>query len=238
VSERVIGISQGGAPVVVTHLGEGTARILLIAGQHGWPERNTVWLADTVVERFGSGVDVLPGNLRLDVIRCANPDGMVDGRRLLRSGVDPNRNWHVQDWQQTTFNASGLHENAGGAVPFSETETRSLGEWVGRIRYSLVINYHSRGGFVSTDHCHGAQDLAERYALAAGYAAGPTAQYLGYPVTGSMDAWLESIKIPYLFIELGTYDDPETEQNLAGLRAILPLLTKPPYYRGPRSAGY
>ena len=39
-----IGFSQGGQPLVVRHFGDAKNRILILGGQHGAPEANTIRL--------------------------------------------------------------------------------------------------------------------------------------------------------------------------------------------------
>ena len=46
----VIGTSQAGAPLTLYQLGDGPRRVLLIGGQHGGPEQNTVELANGLLD--------------------------------------------------------------------------------------------------------------------------------------------------------------------------------------------
>ena len=103
----------------------------------------------------------------------------------------------------------------------SEPETRQLASWITRHRPTLVVNYHSAGGFVSTDQDGLSWDLAGVYAEASGYPCyGPDAPF-GYPITGAMDGWLAGRGIADLFVELSTMEEPDIDENLAGLLAVL-----------------
>ena len=99
--ETTIGISQSGLPLVVYELGEGQQRVLVLGGQHGGPEANTVELAGGLLDYFAENPDALPDGVELDVLPIANPDGLAAGSRQFASGVDPNRNWGGSDWQPT-----------------------------------------------------------------------------------------------------------------------------------------
>src|SRR2546426_493318 len=127
----VIGISQAGRPLVVHRLGLGPTRVLVLGGQHGGPEANTIELAGDLLSYFGERSAEMPAGLGLDVIVVANPDGAANGSRQFVSGVAPNRNWGTSDWRAGAWDSNGLYESGlGGPRPFSEPETRALRDWV------------------------------------------------------------------------------------------------------------
>jgi hypothetical protein len=223
----VIGKSQGGQPITVVQLGSGRRRVLVLGGQHGSPEGNAVTLADAILDYFTHREREIPKNVGLDVIAVANPDGFIDGSRQYRSGVDPNRNWASGDWAPDAYDSWGhLWTGLGGPTPMSEPETRHLASWISRQRPALVINYHSAGGFVSTDQKGLSWDLSDVYGEASGYPSyGPDRPPFGYTITGAMDGWLAGRNIPDLFVELSTLWNPEIEENLAGLTAVLDHLS-------------
>ena len=222
----VIGKSQGGQPISVYHLGGDRRRVLVLSGQHGSPEGNAVDLADAILDYFTHRERDIPKGVGLDVITIANPDGFIDGTRQFRSGVDPNRNWASGDWSPDAYDSWGrLWEGLGGPTPMSEPETRALASWITRRRPTLVINYHSAGGFVSTDQTGLSWDLADVYGEASGYPSyGPDRPPFGYTITGAMDGWLAGRGIADLFVELTTQEHPEIEENLSGLSAVLARL--------------
>ena len=75
-ARTVIGTSQDGAPLTLYQLGEGSRRVLLIGGQHGGPEENTVELASGLLEYFSRNPAEVPPGIELDILPVANPDGL------------------------------------------------------------------------------------------------------------------------------------------------------------------
>src|SRR5882672_11752016 len=70
-----IGISQDGSPLILYVLGEGPKRVLVLGGQHGGPEANTVELVGGLLDYFVSSPEELPPGIELDMLVAANPDG-------------------------------------------------------------------------------------------------------------------------------------------------------------------
>lgn len=226
-----IGFSQGGLPLVVHHLGSGGTRLLLLGGQHGGPEANTVQLVSLLGSHFIRYPEELPARLGLDILEMANPDGLTIGSRQFLSGVDPNRNWDGADWQSDAWDSNGrFRVGLGGPTPFSEQETRALRDWIQDNPPVLVINYHSAGGFMFGGRTALGNELAEAYSEASGYyrpasgGGGSGPRVLGYRATGTMNGWLGQLGVPSLFIELTSPYAPEFERNLAGVRAVLARL--------------
>lgn len=230
-----IGFSQGGLPLVVHHLGEGARRVFVMGGQHGGPEANTVDLTEWLLAYYQQRPHELPAGVGLDLLPLANPDGMAINSRQFLSGVDPNRNWPSSDWQPDAYDSNGrLRTGLGGPEPFSEQETRALRDYLLSLRPTLIVNYHSAGGFMfgGRDGLGGA--VAEAYAAASDYylpspsggsgGSGSGPRLLGYRATGNMGAWQRSVGLAGLFIELTTPHDPEIERNHAGLRAAFSVL--------------
>lgn len=230
--ETVIGYSRGGRPLLVHHLGWGEGPILVLGGQHGAPEANTVRLAWQLISHFERNSDEIPARLRLDVLPEANPDGLTLGSRQFATGVDPNRNWGGPDWGPDASDSNGqFRRGLGGPEPFSEPETQSLRDYVLATRPLLTVNYHSRGGFLFGGRLNRGNQLADAYSAASGYyrpqpgAGGTSAgSVLGYRASGSMNVWLAEQSMPGLLIELATSHDSEFERNLAGIRAALAVL--------------
>src|SRR6478672_12362224 len=104
----VIGFSQAGVPLVVHRLGQGATRVLVMGGQHGGPEANTIELAEALLNHFAATPAELPPSVGLDVLVVANPDGAEVGSRQFLSGVDPNRNWGGSDWQRNAWDSNGV----------------------------------------------------------------------------------------------------------------------------------
>jgi hypothetical protein len=225
-----IGISQGGAPLVLYALGDGPKRVLILGGQHGGPEANTVELVGGLLDYFDANPQEVPPGIELDILPVANPDGLVDGRRQFLSGVDPNRNWGGNDWRSDAFVSNAVFRaGLGGPEPFSEQETRALADWILANRPAFIINYHSAGGFMFGARDGPAGELATAYAMASGYAwpapgVGGQRSPLPYAVSGSMNVWLREVGIPAILVELSTPRSTEIERNLAGLKAALEVL--------------
>jgi predicted deacylase len=222
--ESSIGTSHSGLPLVLYAVGGGPRRVLVLGGQHGGPEANTVELAGGLLEYFAENPDQLPPNVELDVLPIANPDGLAVGSRQFSTGVDPNRNWGGSDWQPDAFDSNAVfRDGLGGPEPFSEPETRALAEWVLSNRPAFIVNYHSAGGFMFGSRSGPAGDLARIYAEASGYfwPAPGGGSPLPYSASGSMNTWLREVGIPSILVELSTPRVTEIERNLAGLAAVL-----------------
>jgi hypothetical protein len=229
-ASEVLGLSQGGLPVSVFWVGSGARAVVVQGAFHGGPEINTAYLTFRLRDYFAANPEQIPAGLRLGFIPEANPDGIALDSRQYLSGVDPNRNWDTPDWQSDAYDSNGvLRRGLGGPYPMSEPETRWLADWLLGLRPAVVVQYHSRGGFVL-----GSRELAEAYGAASGYyvpparppgQAGPGAGgLLPYRATGSLGRWLGLQGIPSVFIELSNYTDPEFGRNLAGLLAVLNAL--------------
>jgi hypothetical protein len=222
VRPTLVGRSQGGQPISAFHLGGERRRVLVLGGQHGSPEANAVNLADAILDYCLHHPADIPKSVGLDIITIANPDGYIAGSRQYLSGVDPNRNWASRDWEPDAYDSLGrFWQGLGGPAPMSEPETRQLAGWISRRRPTLVVNYHSAGGFVSTNQDGLSWELAGVYAEASGYPCYGADAPFGYPITGAMDGWLARGNIADLFVELTTLEDAEIDENLAGLLAVL-----------------
>jgi predicted deacylase len=224
----IIGTSQAGTPLTVYELGSGPKRVLILGGQHGGPEANTVELVNGLLEYFVGNPDELPSSIELDILPVANPDGLGDGSRQFIDGVDPDRNWGGGDWRADAFDSNAVFRvGLGGSEPFSEPETQALANWILANKPAFVANYHSAGGFMFGTR----DDLAGAYAAASGYnwpQPGVNGQRspLPYQATGSMNVWLRETGVPAILVELTTPRSVEIERNLAGLKAVLAVLAE------------
>jgi Zinc carboxypeptidase len=224
-----IGTSQGGQSLVVYQLGSGAKRVLILGGQHGGPERNTVELVQAMLDHFASNPEDIPASISLDILPMANPDGVSIGSRQFLSGVDPNRNWGGNDWRADAYDSNAqFRVGLGGSEPFSEQETRALADWVLSTKPALVINYHSAGGFMFGPRDGVPGELASLYADMTGYAwpnpAGGVRSPLSYSASGSMNVWLRETGISAILVELSSPWYPEIDRNLSGVRAVLQRL--------------
>jgi hypothetical protein len=223
-----IGFSQAGQPLVLRHYGDAQNRVLILGGQHGAPEANTIDLVNRLTEHFVAHPDEVPSTIGLDILAITNPDGATAGSRQYLSGVDPNRNWGGPDWASDASDSNGqFRRGLGGPEPFSEQETRALADWMLQTRPIMTVNYHSAGGFILGTRDGPAGELTALYASASGYwtpTSGAGSSPLPYRATGSLNVWARSVGLSTIFIELSTPNVTEFDRNLAGLRAILPRL--------------
>jgi Zinc carboxypeptidase len=230
---NVIGYTQMAQLLVVYSLGSGPISILVMGGQHGWPEENTVRLSNQLYDYFAANPSAIPQRVRLDFLSEANPDGLLRGSRQYISGVDPNRNWDGPGWETDAWDSNGVFRRGlGGPEPFSEPETRATRDYVLDTQPRLVVNFHSRGGFLLGGRTGPGADVADAYATASGYyrpggtpgGAGGAPSVLGYRATGSMNVWLGTVGITGVLIELTDSFGTEYSRNLAGLQAALNAL--------------
>jgi hypothetical protein len=227
-----IGTSQNGVALELYALGNGPRHVLVLGGQHGGPEANTVELAGGLLDYFAANPEQIPGDVELDVLPIANPDGLAAGSRQFASGVDPNRNWGTADWRSDAYDSNAVFRTGlGGPEPFSEQETRALAEWVLANNPVFIVNYHSAGGFMFGARDGVAGDLSSAYDDASGYwwpggagAGGGQRSPLPYSASGSMNAWLREMGVASILVELATPRSTEIERNLAGLTAVLQVL--------------
>lgn len=223
-----IGFSQGGEPLVMRHYGDAQKRILILGGQHGAPEANTIELVNRLTAYFVTHPDEVPKSLGFDILAITNPDGATAGMRQYLSGVDPNRNWGGPDWASDAWDSNGVFKRGlGGSEPFSEQETRALADFMLATKPVLTINYHSAGGFMFGSRDGAMAPITEAYVSASGYYSptpGSGSSPLPYRATGSLNVWARTVGLSTLFIELATPTAIEFDRNLAGIKAVLPLL--------------
>jgi hypothetical protein len=223
----VIGTSQQGLPLTMFELGNGPRHVLIIGGQHGGPEANTVELVNALLEYFDANPQELPQQIELDILPLANPDGLSAGSRQFADGVDPDRNWGGHDWATDAYDSNAVFRRGlGGPEPFSEPETQALANWVLANQPTFIVNYHSAGGFMFGGRDGLGGELSSIYAQTSGYSwpqPGVNGQRspLPYSATGSMNVWLRESGINAILVELSTPRSVEIERNLAALKAVL-----------------
>ncbi len=236
---EVIGRSVEGREIKSYRIGTGPKAVILFGGIHGGYEWNTVTLSEQLLEYFRASPNTVPDDVSLYILPNTNPDGVkkvTDGAaldevdltdanttpgRFNANGVDLNRNFD-HNWEPTArwFDI----EVDAGTEPFSEPETRALRDFILRHDPELVIAYHSAAnGIYPGGHFDG-YDLAREpgnvYSEASGYPM-PYGPIIGYPVTGDASNYLATEDIPAITVELATHEDPEFQQNLAGVLAVL-----------------
>jgi len=218
------GHSFNGLPLLAYRLGIGPSARAIIGGIHGGYEWNTVELVSQTLQYLQENPALVPDQVTLYVIPCANPDGYAAGPgvelgRVNGNGVDLNRNW---DYDHHITATHGTRPVDAGASPFSEPETAALSDLILDHRVEAAIFYHSAMARIF----HGAeQDRSATYELA--LAISEATGYLiaegvpGQITTGDAIDWMSAHGLAGIEVELTTHEDIEWERNRQGLLAFL-----------------
>ena len=236
---EIIGYSVQNREIESYTFGAGDKLLIFVGGIHGGYEWNNVLLAYEFIDYLESNPEIIPDNLSVAIIPCANPDGLTkttgkNGRftiadisagsnktgRFNANGVDLNRNfdcnWQPKGvWRQQEVNA--------GTAAFSEPESAAIKNFVLQNNPAAVLFWHSQSNAVYGSMCNNdmmpeTRAILNAYANASGYPAVDT--FDGYQVTGDATDWLASINIPAISVELSTHETTEWQKNLAGINAI------------------
>jgi hypothetical protein len=169
--------------------------------------------------------DLIPSNVTLYVIPCANPDGAAAGTdaihgRVNGNNVDLNRNW---DYQHQITATHGTRPVYAGDVPFSEPETRGLRDFIFDRNIELAIFYHSAMAKIFSgaerENC-ATFELAEMMSEVTGYPHSPEGVY-GQVTTGDAIDYLSKVGITAIEIELTTHEDIDWDRNWRGVVAFM-----------------
>jgi len=221
--------------------GTGKTHIAFVGGVHGGYEWNSVVLAYKFLDYLDANPGVVPTGLTVTVIPSANPDGLYkvvgkEGRftvadvstnkQVLASGrfnahdVDLNRNFDCKWQPKSTWQTKIV---SAGTKPFSEPEAVAIRDFALKDNPAVVVFWHSQSGNVYASQCEKGIlpetiNTMNVYAKASGYGAVKT--FDAYVTTGDSEAWLASVGIPAITVELKTHETVEWEQNLAGVKAL------------------
>jgi hypothetical protein len=233
------GHSFDGRQLLAYRFGAGPSVQLIVGGIHGGYEWNTVVLVNKMLDYLQAHPSLVPDDVTLYVIPCANPDGYAAGTdrkhgRMNGNGVDLNRNWDY-DWQPAATH--GPHPVDAGAYAFSEPETAALRDFILEREVKAAIFYHSAMGRVF----YGAErDQSATYELAQA-----VSDATGYPLeagvprqitSGDAVDWMSAQGLAGIEVELTTHDSIEWERNLRGLLAFLSW--RPPATRMAGTTGH
>jgi len=238
---RVIGLSVEGREIEAYRYGGGDTHLVFVGGIHGGYEWNSVILAYTLVDYLDENPEVIHANLTITVIPSANPDGVYkvvgkEGRfaavdvptnistapgRFNAHMVDLNRNFDCK-WKPTSLWRESIV--SAGTKPFSEPESQVLRDFVLEGRPDAIVFWHSQGNAVYASECEAGilpetLNIMNIYSRASGYKAVPV--FDSYETTGDADAWLASVGIPAITVELKTHETTDWAENLAGIKALL-----------------
>jgi hypothetical protein len=220
----VYGTSFDGRPLMAYRLGTGPSVKAIIGGIHGGYEWNTVVLVSETLKYLQESPILVPEDVTLYIVPCANPDGYAAGTdlehgRMNGNGVDLNRNWGYH-WQPTATH--GTRPVNAGTLPFSEPETSALRDFILERNVTAAIFYHSamaRIFYGAERDCSATYQLAQEVSDATGYPI--SAGVLGQISTGDAVDWMSARGLAGIEVELTTHEDIEWERNLQGLLAFL-----------------
>lgn len=187
------GRSVEGRPLLATEHGAGREVVLVLGGIHGDEEGSRAF-----VEALGHLLRDRPGLLagrQVLLVPAANPDGLARRTRANARGVDLNRNFPTSN-----FRPGG----PGGTSPFSEPESRALGDLIVARQPALVVSVHQPLACVDWDGP--ARGAAERISEASGL---PLRKLGARP--GSLGSFVGlTLGRPIVTLELGK-DPPDPE---------------------------
>jgi hypothetical protein len=221
----VYGRSHSGNDLLAYRIGRGASSRALIGGIHGGYEWNTTVLVEEILSTLEHDPDLVPSDVTLYVIPCANPDGAAAGTdaihgRVNGNNVDLNRNW---DYEHQPVATHGTRPVSGGERPFSEPETQALRDFIFERDIELAIFYHSAMGKIFSgferENC-ATYELAEMMSEVTGYPHSPEGVY-GQVTTGDAIDYLSKVGIAAIEIELTNHRDIDWDQNWRGVIAFL-----------------
>ncbi len=242
----VIGTSVEGRVIESFTYGTGDTHLVFVGGIHGGYEWNSVVLAYQVMDYLKANPAAIPKNLSVTIIPSANPDGVFkivgkEGRfvasdvpakvatapgRFNAHEVDLNRNFDCKWQPKSTWQNKVV---SAGTKAFSEPEALALKNFVDKNNPKAFVFWHSQSGAVYASRCEKGTlpetvTIMNTYAKASGYKAVET--FDAYTTTGDAEAWLASINIPAITVELTTHEGIELEKNLAGMKALFEYFKK------------
>lgn len=211
------GKTEKGAPleVYLPHNSD-NIDILLMAGIHGDEPQGTVLLSEALR-------NILPDELKIAIILCANPDGMAMGTRANSNGVDLNRNFPSRNWKPDPVyykNNKGEPQNielSPGSSPSLEKETRNLVKLMVKLNPKYLIGIHAALACIEDpEFSELSKWVSERSNL-------PLVENVGYETPGSLGSWAADNNITIITYELPSESLMEIKNNHLSL--ILDLLT-------------
>ena len=191
-SPHAIGESVLGRPIMLFSFGKAPRRVLIVGGVHG--DEYGADVAEAFATYLGGHAAAIPKGTQVDIVPCANPDGVAEDRRGNAHHVNLNRNFPAYNWHPMMG-----PRTTSGPRPASEPETRAIIRQL-EAGYACVISLHSSGGVVDFDG-PGGLPLAERIARASRFRVLHLAVLGAYP--GSLGSYVpQQYRIPVITVEL------------------------------------
>lgn len=172
-------------------------KILIIGVFHGEEPQG-----EYVISRYLQEKDFSELDNHLYFIPCLNHWGKERNIRTNKNGVDLNRNYPTENWEQTNKD-----ENYSGDKPLSEIETQYMAKLLKQLKPDIILTLHAPLKCVNFDGP--AQKLAEKISEFCNY---PVISDMGYPTPGSFGTYCGIERnIPIVTLE---YDDKENKESI------------------------
>lgn len=208
VSSERYGSSALGAPLLyfpAEHPSGDTG--LILAGTHG-DEAASIAVLSCAMRTL------LPGQRHQHLVLCVNPDGCQLGLRANANGVDLNRNFPTNNWQEANtvyrWNSATTERDvqlSTGTHPGSEPETQALCALIERLDPAWVVTFHEPLACVDDPGCSSLGGwLSQTFAL-------PQVEHIGYATPGSFGSWCAERELPCITLELPAISADEASER-------------------------
>lgn len=225
--QETIGYSVQGRAIDSYIYGDGYKKTIYVGGTHAGTEANAVTLMNKWRYHIENNLDLIPFGYQVLIIPLHNPDGYVSRSRYNAHGVDLNRNFATNNWQNVGYLWN--KQVSGGPYPFSEPENQALKKYLEKENVEKLISYHSAADQIfASEITPGALyphsvDFANYYNNYSHYN-DVTESFVweNYPISGDLSSWSSQyFRIPALTVELSDGVSDDWDKNLeAMIRAI------------------
>ena len=194
---KVIGKSNWKNRIYYKEFGEGEKLTLIIGGLHGDEPAATISAI-----KLAQYIKKNPSSIqnRVIIIPCANPDGLIKGRRTNGRKVDINRNFPTENWSSQYRKK---YHNPG-RLPASEPETVIIANLIEDYKPHLLIQMHQPFNAIYPEKNTPAE-LVKRISEISGF---PIEDDIGYHTPGSLGSYGFTLdyKIQSITYEMGPID--------------------------------